>query len=61
MEFFNALSSLAVSLFIMLVVAGFGFYVFDQMINGEDYEFNKWPVVILILIWFILAYQIYYM
>lgn len=60
MEFFKVLSALSISLITVLVIAGFGFYTLDQMLYGEDDEFEKWPVLALILTWFILAYQVYY-
>ena len=60
MEFFKVLSALTIGLVTVLVIAGFGFYTLDQILYGEDDEFEKWPVLALILTWFILACQIYH-
>ena len=59
MEFFKVIAALALSLVTVLTIAGFGFYVFEQILYGEDDEFEKWPVLALVLIWLILAYKVY--
>lgn len=59
MEFFKVIAALALSLVAVLTTAGFGFYVFEQILYGESDEFEKWPVLALVLIWLILAYKVY--
>ena len=41
MEFFKVIAALALSLVTVLTIAGFGFYTLDQILYGEDDEFEK--------------------